>query len=153
MDADENKLVESIVRATVEETGFEVFRVIIREHRGLALVLDRDPEPVTLKDCVTMNRRIRRALEEAELDADDYSIEVESPGINRRLLSLRHFERFRNERIAGVLHEPRDGATNFKGTISSVSDERICIELENGKSLEVGLEDLKHARLDPELPF
>ena len=153
MDDGERDHAERTVRDTVERSGFEVFKLVVGPGRQVKLVLDRDPGPLTLDDCVSMNHGVRRALSEAHLDADAYSVDVESPGVNRALLTLRHFERFQGQRIKLVLLEPQSGRTLVEGVISAVKNGKILIDSEDPETLEVELAEIKSACLDPEMPF
>ena len=153
MDEDEKTLAERVVRNAVEAEGYDVLRLKILPNRSIILVLDQDPGKVTLDDCVYMNRRIRRAFEGAGLPVDDYSIEVESPGINRPLLALKDYRRFKGQRARLKLRQPVRGQKVHRGILAGVKGETIRLDDEEGPPLDLTLDDIEEARLDPKLPF
>lgn len=146
----ERQAAEDLVQRTVEALGLEVLRLRIGEDRHLIVTLDRDPEPVTLKDCTLANRRIRAALEAGGLPADDYAIDVESPGTDRLLATPRHFERFRGERVRVKLKQPlSDGTAVIRGALEGVENGLLVVKPLTGPRFRVELDSVAEARLDP----
>ncbi len=150
MNPGERTQATDLVRELVEHHGFLTLRVSVSTGRHIILTLDADPGPVTMEDCTTMNRAIRRGLEEAGLPADDYSIEVESPGVRRILSTERHFERFAGERAKVVLAEPTaDGQTVVRGVIERVAAGKIRLKPDHGRPYDLDLAEIDSANLDP----
>ena len=153
MDSDETARAAQAIREIVDREGYEVFRLSVGPDGTITLVLDADSERVTLDDCIFMNKRIRWALSNAGLDADDCAINVESPGTDRALLTSRHFERFVEKRIKLKLKEPRDGVSYFEGRILGVEEGIIRFEAARGQAFEFTVKDVNSAHLHPEMPF
>jgi len=67
-----------------------------------------------------------------ELDVHDplpgpYTLEVSSPGINRRLRVPEHFKRYLGERIRVRCSVPVEGRKNFLGTLRAVTAEGVVV--------------------------
>ena len=141
---------EEVVRTLVEREGYEILRLTISNTRNLSLTLDADPGPISIDDCTHMNRAVRRALEADGAPVDDYSIEVESPGVRRILWTQRHFERFVGERARVKLTEPAtDGQSLLHGVIEGVTDGRVRLRPDHGRPWTLELNEIDEAHLDP----
>lgn len=141
---------EEAIRALVDREGYEALRLTISNARNLILTLDADPGPITIDDCTHMNRAVRRTLEAEGLPVDDYSVEVESPGVRRILNTQRHFERFIGERAKVKLSEPTaDGQTLLRGVIEGVTDDDVRLRPDHGRPWTLVWDEIDEAHLDP----
>lgn len=150
MRPEERVQAEDMIRRLVDREGFEVLRLSVTKTRNVLLTLDADSAPITINDCVFINRSIRRAFEEDGLPIDDYSVDVESPGVKRELITPRHWERFVGERVRIRLVEPwADGTAVLQGKIESIQGQEVTLRNEGGRRRQVTLEEIEEARLDP----
>ena len=96
----------------VEALGYEV----VEMRRGgsgrrpvLRLRIDRpDSHPgagVTVDDCAVVSRALEPWLDEMEGLSERYVLEVSSPGVDRPLVRVRDFERFKGEQVAVNGHD------------------------------------------------
>jgi ribosome maturation factor RimP len=78
---------------------------------------------------------------------------VSSPGIDRPLRTLGHFEHFKGSEAKIELHDgiqtPSGPRRNFKGVLKGVSGQNIVITVD-GHDFELPLEDVDHAKLVPD---
>lgn len=58
-----------------------------------------------------------------------YNLEVSSPGIERPLFTLAHYQRFLGNDISLRLFRPIEGRRKFTGSIGSISEANETIEL------------------------
>ena len=56
-----------------------------------------------------------------------YTLEVSSPGVERKLLKMKDFERFQGKKAKVALREPIAGQRHFEGTIAGVENETISL--------------------------
>ncbi len=79
----------------------------------LKLTIDK-PEGVTLDDCVSVNRHVGLLLDVIDIIEGRYRLEVSSPGITRKLSTVKEFKHFtgrkvkihtKQEIIQGILRE------------------------------------------------
>ena len=89
----------------------------------------------------------------ALLDVEDpiptaYTLEVSSPGFDRVLRTRAHFERFVGSRVFVELKEPRAGRRRYTGTLLTVDDAGIALEVDRER-VTVGFEEIGKARLRP----
>ena len=92
--------IESMIAPLIEELGLEIYDVEIGNGRKggmLRVVLKKpgafdDQEGVTLDQLVEANREISALLDVEDPIRGRYQLDVESPGVERRLRTLSHFE-------------------------------------------------------------
>ena len=72
---------------------------------------------------------------------------VSSPGIERKLKSLRHFELSIGELVKIKLINPIDDVYTFEGTLASVDDKTINLKIEDDE-IEIKISDIKNAKIE-----
>jgi ribosome maturation factor RimP len=145
--------------------GLEIFDVLLRrEPIGMVLrvVIDRpDPgrverpeESVGIEDCQRVSQDLSALLDvEDEFGQDDlgekYTLEVSSPGLDRRLRHEADFRRFAGRLAKIVTTEAVERQSAFAGRIAGV-DEGAVILQEGRRTHRVPLDRIKRANLDVE---
>ncbi len=118
-----------------EESGLEVVDVEFHAQgrkRTLRILIDR-PGGVTLDECAHFSRRLSDCLDMNQTLSHSYYLEVSSPGVDRPLRSLEHFERFTGEHAALTTSEPLDGRRHWDGRLIGTRDGRVGLCLEGGE--------------------
>jgi ribosome maturation factor RimP len=105
---------------------------------------------VQFEDCVRVSKRLLDIDEQDAFIPESCTLEVSSPGINRRLRLPQHFEGAVGERVRIKF---RDAATNshvvVHGKLCSVAGEVIAVESEGKNEIvQIGLREVKEARVD-----
>jgi len=72
---------------------------------------------------------------------------VSSPGIERKLKSLRHFEMALEELVKIKLFKPLNNEYLLEGVISKVSADTIVLSIDN-EDLTVDIENIKNAKIE-----
>jgi len=81
-----------------------------------------------------------------------YALEVSSPGIDRPLIKLQDFVRFKGERIRLRTVVPVNGGRNFKGLLVDVDEDARSIRLETELGeISLDLDQLDKANLEYDL--
>ena len=87
------------------------------------------------------------------LDVEDivpggqYTLEVSSPGVERKLLKPKDFERFQGKKAKVTLRDPIDGRRNWEGTLAGIEDGLIRLDLERGGPLRFPFDHVQKANL------
>ena len=76
-----------------------------------------------------------------------YTLEVSSPGVERKLLKPTDFERFQGKKAKVTLREPIDGRRNWEGTLAGMQDGLIRLDLERGDPLRFPFDQVQKANL------
>jgi len=145
--------------------GLEVFDVQLRrEPIGMVLrvVIDRpDPgrvetveESVGIEDCQRVSQDLSALLDvEDEFGesglAEEYTLEVSSPGLDRPLRHEADYRRFAGRLAKVVTVEPIERQSAFAGRIAGLDAGHVLLE-EGRKTHRVPLDKIKRAHLDVE---
>lgn len=121
-------------------------------HGGvLRLVLDH-PEGVTLAHCETVSRQASALLDVSDFGPGRYTLEVSSPGLDRKLYGTSDYERFRGERVKVTWRSPEAGKRTIVGGLEGFRPEQggaLLVAGEDGAQHEIRINDLVEARLEP----
>ena len=145
-----------LLEPPIEALDYELVDLeFAREGRGgvLRIYIDRTAgEPnvgITVDDCAKVSHAVSEILDTQDPIKGHYTLEVSSPGFDRILRTRAHFARFVGERVFAELKLPIDGRRRFAGTLKSVADDTIVVEVD-GKAYSLPLERIQKARLRPE---
>ena len=134
----------STINPIVIDMGYELLGieyVAIGKHSVLRLYIDCE-EGIRVDDCETVSRQVSSIMDVEDPIRGQYNLEVSSPGIERPLFVIAHYQRFLGYDIRLRTYSPIDGKRNFTGSIGSVGETNNTIELvtELGPvTLDIGL--------------
>ena len=114
----------------------------------LRIIIDRDDRPVNIDDCVDMSHAVDGPLDEADPIAQSYSLQVQSPGIERELTRDFHFEKYIGEKVMVRFIRAFRGVRDYKGTLLSYDDGNISIELPGGDTVDFNKKEASWIKLD-----
>ena len=148
MEARVREIAEQIAGSTglelvLLELGRAGSRTLVR------LTIDKDGG-VTLDDCAAFSRRVGAALDAEDPIPGAYSLEVSSPGLDRRLVKPEDFIRFQGKPVRVSLTAPLEGRRNFQGVLKGLEGAEILVQLEEGTIAHLPLDSIGMARLVPE---
>lgn len=116
-------------------------------HRVFRLFIDR-PTGVTHDDCEKVSRLVSEFLDSGDLiPGGAYTLEVSSPGVDRPLTKAKDYERFIGSKVKLELKQAIEKNRRFTGKLAAFDGERVTLELEAGKTLEVALDAIQKANL------
>ena len=131
-------------------SGIEIVEIQLRgsgKARLLRVYIDKKGG-VTHGDCELISNRLGELLDaEDTLPGEGYTLEVSSPGLDRKLSKPRDFERVIGQKVRLSLREPLDGLKSFDGTLAAFSDNVLDIETAPGSTRRVPLEKVQKANL------
>lgn len=133
--------------------GLEVVQVEVRPGGGRSVVrvyLDK-AEGVALDDCERFSKRFSVVLDVEDALPFSYVLEVSSPGLDRRLVRERDYQRFVGRDVKVRTRHGRGGQRNFRGRLMTAQGGRIELEIAPGTAIEIALEDIEKANLVMEL--
>lgn len=165
MPSDLEKIRE-ITRRVAGSHGVELVEVDLRgggKARTLKITIDK-PEGVTHEDCANVSRELSTILDvEDAVLGGSYTLEVSSPGLDRKLLGPQDYVRFTGSRIKLMTREPVNGNRHFEGRLERFAGGRLLLEVMTGKKkpkpghshpgpkVEIDLANVERANLVPEI--
>jgi len=127
--------VEALVRPVVEASGLDLIEASFhREGRSRVLRVTVDREGgVDLDTISEASERISRRLDLEDFGPAHYTLEVSSPGVERRLRSARDFERHVGQKVRVKTSAVVDGARTHTGPLVAADGEAIAVATEEGE--------------------
>ena len=138
--------------AVVADSGCELLDVEF--HGGvLRLVLDR-PDGVTLGHCQGVAREASALLDLQDFGPGRYTLEVSSPGLDRKLYGLSDYQRFVGQRVKITWQTAKmEHKRTITGRLNEYRSDDQEIEVLDDDDLPhtIAVDDVLVGRLDPEL--
>lgn len=139
-----------LLEPTIERLGYELADLELKlgGRNGLLRLYIDKPDGVDLSDCEKVSQQVSALLDVEDPIPGQYTLEVSSPGLDRRLTKLEHFRRYTGEDVRVKLRFPVDGRRNFRGALKAADEESIEVEVD-GKDYRLPLATIESARLVP----
>jgi ribosome maturation factor RimP len=142
------RIAEIAERVGVPE-GIEIVEVeLLGAGRGrlLRISIDRpqapglseeSPHGVSHGDCEFISEQVGTILDiEDVIPGDSYTLEVSSPGLERKLSKPKDFERFVGQKAKIVLREPVENQKRWEGKLAGISQGIVALEVAAAKPTE-----------------
>ena len=173
--------VREIAERVAASSGLEVVEVEFRgsgKARMLRVFLDKpgaasgDPlAGVTHGDCVNFSREFGTILDVEDAVPGSYTLEVSSPGLDRKLTKAAEFERFIGSRMKVTTRNPVGNNRHFEGRLESFRDGSLTLDssvashksrrkmgvgkmgagADEGQKIEIEFANVEKANLVPEI--
>lgn len=142
--------ITEIAQRVGDSEGIEIVEVqLLGAGRGrvLRIFIDR-PEGVSHADCEFISQQVGTILDvEDVIPGDSYTLEVSSPGLERKLLKAKDFERFVGQKAKVVLREPVENQRRWEGKLAGISEGIVALEPSSGKTIHFPLAQVEKANL------
>ena len=160
--------IREIAERVASSMGLELIEVELRgggKARMLRIMLDK-PGGVTHEDCANVSRDVSTILDvEDAVPGGSYTLEVSSPGLDRKLSKPSDFERFQGSRVKLTTRDPINGNRFFEGRLERFEAGRLTLDLTPRRSkpkrnpgetpaphnLDIELANVEKANLVPEI--
>jgi ribosome maturation factor RimP len=119
---------------------------------------------VTHEDCANFSREFGTILDVEDVMPGSYTLEVSSPGLDRRLIKAADFTRFTGSRLKLTTRQPVNNNSHFEGRLESFTDGRLTLDLSvashksrkkmgaaAGEKIEIEFANVEKANLVPEI--
>ena len=118
---------------------------------------------VTHEDCANFSREFGTILDVEDVMPGPYTLEVSSPGLDRKLVKAADFTRFTGSRVRLMTRDPVNNNRHFEGRLERFEDGRLTLDLSvashksrkkmgdaAGKTIEIDFANVEKANLVPE---
>jgi len=142
--------IEAIAARVAASEGMEVVEVAVKGGGASRLVrisIDK-PQGVTHGDCELVSQQVGTILDvEDVVPGGRYTLEVSSPGVERKLVKPDDYTRFQGKKIKLALRQPVEGRRNWEGTLAGFEDGRVTLDTGGKVPLKVALDEIQKANL------
>lgn len=145
----ESDRLTQLIEPIVAQLGYELVGIEFDgRSRVLRVYIDR-AEGIIVDDCSRVSYQVSGMLDVEDPIPGQYQLEVSSPGLDRPLFTLSHFERFIGAIASIRLRMPVDNRRRVKGRLVGVEGDDILVE-EDAGTLRLPFGAIDRARLVPE---
>jgi len=140
-----------LLQPLVEDLGYEFVGLEYNsnpKHSVLRVYIDHE-NGVGIEDCETVSRETAALLDVKDPIRSRYNLEVSSPGLDRPLFTLAHYDEFTGYVAQVNLFAPQDGRRKFSGPILGVNEDSVIIE-QDGSKVALGFDNIVKAKLIPD---
>src|SRR5499426_2849794 len=134
--------IRQLVEDVVEGQGYEF---VDMEFKGggknsiLRIFIDK-PTGISHRDCELVSEQVGTVLDVEDLIPFAYTLEVSSPGLDRKLAKESDYVRFEGKLARIQTRIPLNRQKVFKGRLRGFQNGKIQLELAQGESLEIPLD-------------
>ena len=122
-------LEQKIVRLLEGHPSHFLVEVRIKPTNNVKVFIDAD-EGIMLSTLIDYNRKLYKEIEESGLfPADDFSLEVSSPGLDEPLKKQRQYKK----NVGRYVHITKNDGTVLEGKLLEASEDGVIVETETGK--------------------
>lgn len=136
----------------VEAAGYRFVRLRVKggKAKTVQIMAERPDGQMDVDDCARLSRAVSDVLEAADPIAEEYTLEVSSPGIDRPLTRPEDFSRFAGHEARIELTTGVDGRRRFKGVVIGLNGGDVVMDVAGEKGtqrLRLPYSDIAEAKL------
>jgi len=129
-----DKRLAEIVTPLIEGLGFELVRIRLTGGNTpiLQIMAERPEGGIEVDDCAAISSAVSAVLDVEDPIADNYTLEVSSPGIDRPLTRLKDFDAWSGYVAKIETTQLIDGRKRFKGDLAGTQGDEVLIDIPEG---------------------
>ena len=142
--------IRRLIEDVVEGQGYELVEAELRGAGKSALLrifIDK-PNGITHRDCELVTEQVGTVLDVEDLIPFAYTLEVSSPGLDRKLVKESDYTRFDGKLARIQTRIPLNQQKVFRGRLQGLHDGKVRLESPGGDLMEIPLDVIKEARLE-----
>ena len=124
---------EALIEPVAQALGCELWGLEYQSHGQqilLRIYIDKEGG-IELTDCEQVSRQVSSVMDVEDPISGEYTLEVSSPGMDRPLYKLSHFERYAGEKVRVRLRIAFEGRRKFSGLLKGVEGDEIVLQVDN----------------------
>lgn len=141
--------IREIAERVATSEGMEVVEVEFRGKgpRSLLRIFIDKPGGITHGDCEVISRQVGAILDVEDLVPTSYTLQVSSPGVERRLTRPADYLRFTGRKVRVILKEPLGGQRQLVGRLDGFENGILTLVLDRGQRTSLAYDDVERANL------
>ncbi len=142
--------IRRLIEEVVEGQGYELVEADLKgagRNSVLRIFIDK-PEGISHHDCELISEQVGTVLDVEDLIPSAYTLEVSSPGLERKLVKESDYTRFAGKLARIQTRIPLNHQKVFRGHLQGVQDGKVQLGLPQGNLLEIPLDVIHETRLE-----
>ncbi|TFH67160.1 ribosome maturation factor RimP [Gammaproteobacteria bacterium LSUCC0057] len=149
--AERGQTLRDLLQPVVEALGAQLWGLDLQSggrRKLLRIYIDRE-QGVDVELCAAVSRQVSAVMDVEDPIQGEYVLEVSSPGMDRPLYELAHYQQLLGEQIALKLRFAYEGQRNFKGLLKAVEGDDIVLAVADHEYL-FPVEGIEKANVVPQ---
>jgi len=145
--------VSQLVKEPLQDMGVRIFEITFQKEGKdmvLRILVERlDDHDISLEEIVSISEKVSLLLDEKDLITDNYMLDVASSGAEHPI-RLEELSLYINRYVHIHLTNPLDGENIYEGTLVSVDEENVSLEIRiktRSKNVLIARKNIDSARL------
>jgi ribosome maturation factor RimP len=142
--------IRRLIEEVVEGQGYELVDAELKgsgKNSVLRIFIDK-PAGISHQDCERISEQVGTVLDVEDLIPFSYTLEVSSPGLDRKLVREADYARFQGKLARIQTRIPLDNQKVFRGRLRGLQDHKVRLALLKGGELEIPLDVIQEAKLE-----
>ena len=142
--------IRRLIGQVVESQGYELVEAELRgagNNSVLRIFIDKSTG-ISHHDCELVSEQVGTVLDVEDLIPSSYTLEVSSPGLERKLVKESDYTRFGGKLARIQTRIPLRQQKLFRGRLQGLIEGKVQLELPSGDLLEIPLDVIREARLE-----
>jgi ribosome maturation factor RimP len=142
------KEIQQLLEPTLVHMGYSIYKIEQSGGGGrtLRITIDKPEGFISLQDCERVSLVSSPLLDKANLIPDSYTLEVSSPGAERKLRDRGEYERFLGRKV-NVRYRAGASEVALEGMLAAVDDAGVAIRGNKSEVTHLGWGDVISTRL------
>ena len=124
-----NEQLVALIEPVVAGLGFTLWGVeyFAQGKRASLKVYIESEAGVGVDDCANVSRQLSAVLDVEDPIVSRYTLEVSSPGTDRRLFTLAQFKAYEGSNVRLSLKDPYEGRRRYKGLLCGIEEDDVVV--------------------------
>ncbi|WP_373290493.1 ribosome maturation factor RimP [Glycocaulis albus] len=134
-----DEMIAVLADPVAEAMGYEIvrIRVLSGKRQTVQIMAEKADGTMDVEDCARLSRALSDVFETNDPISGEYVLEVSSPGIDRPLTMLAHFERWEGFEAKIELDRLVENRKRFRGVLAGIEDGNVLIDLDGEEETAV----------------
>jgi len=142
--------VRRLIQEVAESQGYELVDAELKgggKNSVLRIFIDK-ASGISHHDCELISEQVGTVLDVEDLIPSAYTLEVSSPGLDRKLVKESDYTRFDGKLARIQTRISLNQQKVFRGRLRGVHDGKVRLELPNGDQMDIPSDVIQEARLE-----
>lgn len=142
---------DNALREAIESMGYVLWGIeILQSPKGMTIRIYIDhKDGISVDDCQAVSHQVSGILDVEDVIIDQYTLEVSSPGADRRLFSLEQVQCFEGFEVKGRFKDLIEGYRKFqKAELKKVDQSQLTLAFDD-KLVDVDFDQIEWIRIAP----
>jgi len=135
--AGKEALLKELVAPVAQALGYELWGIEYSSQgkQSVVCIYIDNAEGIDVDDCAKLSRQVGGIFDVEEPIAGEYSLQVSSPGMDRRLFTLDQCTRYVGAQVKVRLRTAFEGRRNFTGQMTGVEGDDVVVAVDDHEYL------------------